>query len=119
VLDVVRFSQDDVDSAPVRPPAGQGRLPPEIIVSVVDSPEVLGLELVLRRTRSRVPLPPKGLDEEVAFPVGLQLLEDLFLERRDDVDDLLLQPLLVKGREVLFLIAAVRGVGCQTGEGKK
>ena len=40
---------------------------------------------------------PEGFDEKVPLPIGLQLAEDVPFQGGDDVDDLLLQPLLVVG----------------------
>ena len=91
-LDVPRFSQDDVDAAPVRLPSRARRVPAKVAVGVVDAAVVLGLEFVFRGPGGRVALFPEGLDEEVALPVGLELEEDLAFYGRDDVADLFLEP---------------------------
>jgi hypothetical protein len=60
------------------------------------------LELVLRSARSRVPMLPEGLDEDVPFLVRLELLEDLTLFGRDDIADILFEPEAVLLREAGF-----------------
>jgi hypothetical protein len=115
-LDVVRFAEDDVDPAAVRLPAGQGRLSSVIVIGVIDPEVMLDPEFVLLRSRGRVPLFPEGGDEEVAFTVGPELFKDLFLQRRDDVDDFLFQPFFVRRRKGLLLRALDEGRESRSGE---
>ena len=88
----------DVDAATIRIPAFDARV--EVVVGVGDPAVVLLLEFIEGRSRVRVPAAPELLDEGVPFGVGAQVVEDLLLFVRDDVDDVLSQPLL----EVVLLL---------------
>ncbi len=100
-VDLLRLPELDIDAAHVRPPAGPGRVLAEILIGVSDPPEVLGLELVLRGRRVRVPGLPEGFDEDVPLFIVFELEEDVLLPGGDDVDHLLFEPLAVDGRQVL------------------
>ena len=99
-LDFVRRSVDDVDSAAIRLPARNARR--VALVGVGDAPVVLFLELVLHRVRRRVAPQPELLDELLPFLVRAQVLEDLAFFVRDDVDDVFVQPLLVRRHQLLL-----------------
>ena len=113
-LDVHRLAEDDVDPSPVGHPARHGRGPAVILVGVIDPLVMLGPELVLRGVGIRIAVLPERFDEQVALPVGQELAKDLPLQRRDDIDDLLVQPFFIGGREGDLLGAEVCG---ENGEG--
>jgi len=73
--------------------------------------------LVQRRVGSRIALSPERLDELVAFAVGLELQENVPLERRDDVEDVLVQPFPILFRK-LGLLRGPRGREKETGGGE-
>ena len=98
-LALVRLPELDVDPPPVRQPAGNRALPPENGVRVLDALVVLDAELVLRGQRLGVAPRPEGGDERLAFGLRLEPFESVFLPVADDVDDLVLEPLLVLVRK--------------------
>ena len=94
-FDLVRRPVRDVDAAAIRLPSGDtGSV---VLVGVSDAAVVLFLELVLDGIGRGIAAQPELLDELLALFVGLQPLEGLALFIGDDVDDVLVQPLLVRG----------------------
>ena len=99
-FDLVGRSPDDVDPAAICLPSGYSRS--EMLVRVGDPAVMFLFEFVLRRVGRRIATQPELLDELLAFLVGLQAQERGPFVGRDDVDHVLVQPLLVRSRE-LFL----------------
>jgi hypothetical protein len=62
---------------------------------------MLLLELVVQSVGVGIPLLPECLDEDIALPVQVELEEDISFLGRYDVDDLLLKPAPILGREIL------------------
>jgi hypothetical protein len=60
---------------------------------------VLLLELVFGRPGGRVPLFPKSIDEDVPLLVRLKGEENVPFFGRDDIRDLIVQPVLIGGRK--------------------
>ena len=65
-----------------------------MFVGVSNTPVVLFFVLVFDRIGRRIPPQPELLDELFAFFVGIHLLEGFALFIRDDVRDILVEPLL-------------------------
>src|SRR5258706_579584 len=89
----------DVHAAAVRLPRRNAR--GETLVGVGDAAIVLFAELVLFRIRRRIAAQPELLDELLALFVGGQPAERFPLFVADDVDDLFVQPLLIRSLELL------------------
>ena len=77
-----------------------------MLVGVGDAPVVLFLELVLDGIGRGVAAQPELLDELLALFVGLQALEGCLLLVGDDVGDVLVQPLLPGGLQLLSSCAS-------------
>ena len=73
-----------------------------MVIGKRDAPVVLFLELVLPRRAVWIPPPPELFDEVLFLDGSGQVSEGALLLVRNDVDDVLLQPLL-KGIDLLFL----------------
>ena len=91
-LDGIGRSPGDIDPAAIGLPSGLARGKP--LVGVGDAPVVLVAGLVDHGVGSGVPAQPELLHELVALIVRLQLVEGGLLLGSDDVQDILLQPLL-------------------------
>ena len=76
-----------------------------MFVSVGDAAVVLFFEFVLFGVREWVAPQPELLDELFALFVGVQPLESLILLIRNDVDDVFVQPFLI--RRLQFLLEPV------------
>src|SRR5580658_7609135 len=80
-----------------------------MLVGVSDPAVMLFLEGVFRRVGVRIAALPKRLDELFPLLVGRQMQEGMPLLGRDDIDHILVQPLLIGGLE-LFLELVVAGL---------
>src|SRR6202162_1984111 len=94
-LDLVCRAMNDVDAAAVRLPSGDARS--EVLVGISDAAVVLFLEFILDGVGSGVAAQPELLDELLALLVGAELEEGLPLFVGDDVQDVFLEPLLIRG----------------------
>jgi len=99
-INLIGWTVLDVDHAAVRFPARDTR--GVVIVRVRNTPVVLFFVLVLLGIGSRIASQPEVLDEGLPLFIGLQPLESLLLLIRDDVDDILVHPLLPGPGELLF-----------------
>jgi len=63
-----------------------------MLVGVRDAAIVLFLEVIVRQIRVAAAAQPELFDELLAFFVRFQLEKGAALFRRDDVDDILVQP---------------------------
>ena len=91
-LDGIGRPPGDVDPAAIGLPSGLARGKP--LVGVGDAPVVLIAGLVDHGVGSGIPSQPELLHKLVALIVRLQPVEGGFLLGSDDVEDILLQPLL-------------------------
>src|SRR5258706_12777125 len=83
----------DVHAASIGLPAGDSRS--EMFVGVRYAPIMLFLEIVVRKIGIATATKPKLFDELLALFIGIKLQESLPLFGRDNVDDVLVEPLLV------------------------
>ncbi len=99
LIALVRRAKDDINASAIGLPTGNPRC--EVIVSVLNAPVVLFLELVFDRVRSGIAPQPELFDELLALLVGLQAFESRALFIRDDVRYVFVQPFLVRGLQLL------------------
>src|SRR5260370_28029835 len=112
----IRRAPHDVHAAAIRLPSGNSRS--EMLVGIGDTAVVLFFEIIVRKIRIAAAAQPELLDELLALFVGFQLQESLALFGRDYVDNVLVEPLLVRGVQflerflefsLLFLVELLRG----------
>ena len=72
-----------------------------MLVGIGDAAIVLFFKIVVGQIRIRAAAQPELLDELFALFVGRELQEGLTLFRRNNVDDVFVQPLLVRSVEFL------------------
>src|ERR1035438_5808688 len=89
------FRSGDVDAAAVGLPARDAA--GEMFIGIRDAPVVLLFEFVLYRAGSRIAAQPELLDEALAFGIGLETFECGSFVVSDDVGDILVDPLGVRG----------------------
>src|SRR5689334_6143396 len=97
-IDFIRRAVSDVDAAAIRFPSGNARS--VALVGIRDASVVLFLELVFYGVRSRVAAQPELFDELLALLVGVQPVEGRSFLIGDDVNDVFVQPLLVRRLEL-------------------
>src|SRR5262249_34691953 len=91
-------TEGDVDAPAVRLPSrNAGSV---VLIGIGDAAVVLFLELVFDRVRRRVAAQPELLNELFALLVGAQTLPSSALFIRDDIRDVLVQPLAVRGLQL-------------------
>ena len=98
-INFVRGAVRDVDATAIRLPSGNAGS--VVLVGVGDAAIVLFLKFVFEGVRRGVAAQPELFDELLALFVGTQTLPCGALFVRDDVSDVLVQPLAV-GRLQLF-----------------
>ncbi len=81
------------------PPGGS---PGEMLVGVSDTPVVLFLVLVFDAVGRGIAPQPELLDKLFALVVGVQTFEGAALLLSDDVDDVFVKPLLLRGIQFLL-----------------
>ena len=98
-FDFVGRAVYNIDAAAIGLPSRDTRR--EMLVGVGDAAVMLFLEFVFFGVRSGIAAQPELLDELLALLVGAQRFERLRSSSRDDVDHVLIQPLLL-GRFQFF-----------------
>src|SRR5579864_9021447 len=106
----IRRSPGYVNSTTVCFPAGNARS--KMLVGICDATVMLFFKSVLWRIGIRIAPLPERLDELLALFIRLQMNERVPLLRRNDVDNVLVQPLLILGIELFeeLLIALTFGL---------
>src|ERR1700756_2106822 len=99
-FDFVGLAEDDVDAAAISSPAGNTCR--EMLGGVGDALVVLFFEFVFFGVRRGIATLPEGLNKVVALFVVRELLKGGSLFIRDDVGDVLVQPLFVGLAQLLF-----------------
>src|SRR5260370_39633352 len=93
----------------------------EMLIGVRDAAVVLFFEIVVGKIGIAAAAEPKLFNELLALFVSIQLQESLALFGRNDVDDVLVEPLLVRGVQLLerflhlsllLFVGLLRGSGC-------
>src|SRR6266849_357195 len=117
-LNFIGRAVDDIDAATIGFPTGDaGR---KTLVGVGDAPVVFFLELVFFGIGSRVATEPELFDELLALIVGAEAFPSLLFLIRDDVGNVLIEPLFVGSFELfaqLFFLFAALSVGHGLGDG--
>src|SRR5690348_13274232 len=98
-LERVRLAVHDVDAAAICPPSRDTR--GEMLVGISDAAVVLLLNRIIDRVWVRTAPLPKLLDEVFTLLVCLQLQKSSALRIGNDVDDVFVEPLFVRGRQFL------------------
>src|SRR6266571_2678357 len=98
-LDFIRRTVGNIDAATIGLPAGNAR--GVMLVGVSDAAVMLFLVLVFDGIRGRIAAHPERFDKRFALVVGLEALEDAPLFVGDDVGDVFVQPLAVRGQQLL------------------
>src|SRR5467141_1310013 len=98
-FDLIGGAPHDVHAAAIGLPAGNSGS--EVLIGVRYAAIMLFLEIVVREIGIGAAAQPKLLDELLAFFVGIKLQEGLPLFWRNNIDDVFVEPLLV--RRVQFL----------------
>src|ERR1700737_4020965 len=89
-----------------------------MLIRVRNSSVMLFLELVIRQIWISATAQPKLLDELFPFLVGSQLPERVAFFRRNNVDHILVQPLLIRCVQFLkcfanfLLLGSIKGLTC-------
>src|SRR5208337_94065 len=97
--DFVGFTPDDVDAPAIRLPARDPGS--EMLIGVGDAAIVLFLEIIVRQIGVAAAAQPELLDELLAFFACFQLEKRAALFRRNDVDDVLVQPRPIRTLQLL------------------
>src|SRR5690242_21850022 len=98
-FDFIRGAPHDVHAAAIRFPSRNPRS--VMLIRVRYAAIMLFLEIIVREIGIAAAAKPKLFDELFALFVGIKLQKSLPLFGRNDVDDILVEPLLV--RSVQFL----------------
>ena len=93
-FDLIRWAVDNVHVAAVGLPARPAGCCLKMLVGIRDTAIMFLFELVLNRARRRIAPLPELLDELFPFVIGRQFLERGALFIGDDVDHVLIQPLM-------------------------